>query len=68
MKERKAPPTAPQELLPTHFPVLCHNTQSSCLTCCPLTPTRLASSCVSPEARAYLATGLSHCHQLEELE
>ncbi|XP_045044304.2 protein NLRC5 isoform X2 [Desmodus rotundus] len=29
---------------------------------------RLASSCVSPEARAYLATGLSHCHQLEELD
>ncbi|KAF6078818.1 NLR family CARD domain containing 5 [Phyllostomus discolor] len=29
---------------------------------------RLASSCVSPEGRAHLAIGLSHCHQLEELD
>lgn len=68
MKERKAPPTAPLEPLPTHFPALCHDTQSSCLTYCPLTPTRLASSRVSPEGWNYLASGLNNCYELEELE
>ncbi|XP_053519164.1 protein NLRC5 isoform X3 [Artibeus jamaicensis] len=29
---------------------------------------RLASSRVSPEGQAHLASGLSHCHQLEELD
>uniref|UniRef100_A0A2I3SLU3 Protein NLRC5 n=1 Tax=Pan troglodytes TaxID=9598 RepID=A0A2I3SLU3_PANTR len=40
----------------------------SCLTCCPLTPTRLTSSCVSTEGLAHLASGLGHCHHLEELD
>uniref|UniRef100_F6RIP1 Protein NLRC5 n=1 Tax=Macaca mulatta TaxID=9544 RepID=F6RIP1_MACMU len=45
-----------------------NSTQGSRLTCCPLTPTRLTSSCVSTEGLAHLASGLGHCHHLEELD
>uniref|UniRef100_A0A2K5K102 Protein NLRC5 n=1 Tax=Colobus angolensis palliatus TaxID=336983 RepID=A0A2K5K102_COLAP len=34
----------------------------------PLTPTRLTSSCVSTEGLTHLASGLGHCHHLEELD
>lgn len=43
-------------------------TQSPNLTCCPLTPTRLTSSCVSSKGLAHVMSGLSHCYHLEELE
>lgn len=43
-------------------------TQSSCLTYYPLTSTRLTSSYVSSKGLEHLASGLSHCHHLEELE
>uniref|UniRef100_A0A452RSD6 NLR family CARD domain containing 5 n=1 Tax=Ursus americanus TaxID=9643 RepID=A0A452RSD6_URSAM len=38
------------------------------LTCCPLTPTRLTSSCVSSKGLAHVMSGLSHCYHLEELD
>lgn len=38
------------------------------LTCCPLVPNRLTFSNVSTESPAHLASGLEHCHHLEELE
>uniref|UniRef100_A0A2K6MHY2 Protein NLRC5 n=1 Tax=Rhinopithecus bieti TaxID=61621 RepID=A0A2K6MHY2_RHIBE len=45
-----------------------NSTQGSRLTCCPLTPTRLTSSCVNTRGLAHLASGLGHCHHLEELD
>ncbi|KAK2085109.1 hypothetical protein P7K49_036409, partial [Saguinus oedipus] len=71
---RDVPPTAPRNHIPTSHPCPlppafnAPKTQGSHLTCCPLTPTRLTSSCVSTEGLAHLASGLGHCHYLEELE
>lgn len=38
------------------------------LTCHPLVPNRLTFSRVNTESLAHLASGLGHCHHLEELE
>ncbi|KFO26960.1 Protein NLRC5 [Fukomys damarensis] len=43
-------------------------TQDSGFTCCPFIPTRLTSSCVSTQGLTHLASGLGHCHHLEELD
>lgn len=72
MKERRTPSPPRNHFPPTSLPsaISIQSPQDPELLpdVLPFDPPRLASSCVSAEGLAPLASGLSHCRHLEELE